>query len=51
MKKKWVTGNQKGFTLLELVITIAIMAILASVIGMVVTQYVKKARNVAAITA
>lgn len=37
--------NNKGFSLVELIIVIAIMAILASAIGMALVNYIKKGRE------
>ena len=45
MKKAEKQRNNKGFTLVELIIVIAIMAILASVVGVSVIRYIDKARQ------
>ncbi len=39
--------NQKGFTIIELIVVIAIIAVLAAVVAVNVTQYMAKAKNVA----
>lgn len=45
MKKGKQKKNNKGFTLVELIIVIAIMAILSSAVGIAVIRYIQKARE------
>ena len=43
--KKWRNNSDNaGFTLVELIIAIAIMAVLAGAIGLTVIRYIRKAR-------
>jgi prepilin-type N-terminal cleavage/methylation domain-containing protein len=39
--------NQKGFTIIELIVVIAIIAVLAAIVLVNVTQYINKGRNAA----
>lgn len=39
--------NQKGFTIIELIVVIAIIAVLASIVMLNVTQYINKGRDAA----
>ena len=39
--------NQKGFTIIELIVVIAIIAVLASIVLVNVTQYINKGRDAA----
>jgi prepilin-type N-terminal cleavage/methylation domain-containing protein len=41
-------NKQKGFTIIELIVVIAIIAILASIVLVNVTQYINKSRDAAA---
>ena len=44
MDKRGKKSTNKGFTLVELIIVIAIMAVLATVIGLRVIRYIEKGR-------
>jgi prepilin-type N-terminal cleavage/methylation domain-containing protein len=41
--------NQKGFTIIELIVVIAIIAVLATIVMVNVTQYINKGRDAAVI--
>ena len=45
MEKKQRTLNNKGFSLIELIVVIAIMAILVGAMAPQVTKYIEKSRK------
>ena len=43
--QKYLSGEREGFSLIELIIVIAIMAILIGVVALVVLPYLESSRN------
>jgi prepilin-type N-terminal cleavage/methylation domain-containing protein len=48
MKKTWMKRRSRGFTLMETMVTLAILILLAAILTPMVTKYIEEAREVRA---